>query len=426
MITVGQSNADIIGSNNNAIQAAIDMVCYRGGGTVRLLPGEYTLSNALYLRSNVNLIGDKEKTILKREPAVSSRLLIDADLYQKEITPKDPSLFKVGMGIICIDNEPMNDMTPNRPLTIVRNANGVLYLNEYIQYDFTADKHVHGREYNGVVTNAFPMIMGENVEDVIVDGFTVDAQTNEDPAWENLQISGGVYFKTCRNSVIRNVKSINIHGDGIRVARASKNIIVEDCESTCNTHYGMHPGSHSTDLTVQRCHIHHNGSDGLYICWGIRNSKFLNNDIHHNGFSCSGDRNGISIGHKDTDNLIAGNHLYENAVSGIHFRIKTEANGAHHNIIRDNIIENNCVAGHGKSNGYGIYISGITHDILIENKSIRETRGGNDRLQKNAVYIEPGVTQIRMINNKISGHPADAVIDNSKSPDNILQSANQD
>ena len=71
--------------------------------------------------------------------------------------------------------------------------------------------------------------------------------------------------------------------------------------------------------------------------------------------------------------------------------------------------------------GCGIYISGITHDILIENNTIRETRKGDERLQKNAVFLEPGVTRVQMINNKISGHPENAILDNSKSSDNKLQ-----
>jgi hypothetical protein len=367
----------------------------------------------------VNLTGDKEKTILKRGPVVSSRLLIDADIGQKEITPRDPSRFRVGMGIICKDKEPAHNMSV--PLTIVRIENGVLYVDDYLQFDFTADKNVDGEEFNGFVTNAFPLIFGDNVENVMVEGFTVDAKTNDDPSWKDLWVCGGICFQYSKNSVIRNVKVVNTHGDGIRLARASKNILVEECESAYNTYYGIHPGSHTTDITVRRCHVHHNGSDGIYICWGVRNSKFLNNEIHHNGFIHFGERNGISLGHKDTNNLIEGNHIYENAVSGIHFRIKTEANAPHHNIVRDNLIENNGMSGHDKGKGSGIYIWGPVHDILVENNTIRETRQGDNRLQRNAVYIEPGVSALRMLNNKISGHPGNAVVDKSNRADNILQ-----
>jgi polygalacturonase len=86
----------------------------------------------------------------------------------------------------------------------------------------------------------------------------------------------------------------------------------------------------------------------------------------------------------------------------------------------DNVIENNGLAG-AKVRGAGIHICGIVHDITIENNTIRETRSGADRLQLNAVFIEQGVSRVKMSNNKISGHPENAIVDNSKSPDNQLQ-----
>ncbi|MCK4966212.1 right-handed parallel beta-helix repeat-containing protein [bacterium] len=274
-ITVGPQDADIVGTDSKAIQIAIDAMAYGGGGTVYVLPGEYTLYNSIYLRSNVAIIGDRDKTILKRGPAISSRLLIDADVGQKEITPKDASLFKVGMGISLRSNRLMNAMT-GTPLTITRIENGVLYVNDYIVHDYTADLDSWGKGgHDGLAANVFPMIFGHRVENVIVDGFTVDSKTDiENPGWERVRI-GSVYFRTVKNSVIRNVKSINAQGDGLLVARACKNIIVEDCESAYNTFHGMHPGSHATHVTVQRCHFHHNGSDGLYICWGVKTANFL-------------------------------------------------------------------------------------------------------------------------------------------------------
>ena len=418
IITVGLSNADIIGSDNRAIQAAIDMVYQRGGGTVRILPGEYVLIDAIRMRSNVHLKGDRDKTILKHAPAISCPLLKDADIGQKEVTPKDPSLFKVGMGIVCRSNRLQNAMV-TRPLTITRIENGVLYLNGYIENDFIADKNSQGEGgHDGLVANIFPLVYGYEIENAIVEGLTVDSKVEENPGWVNVR-TGGVCLDRSMNCVVRNVKSVNSQGDGILLV-SCEHTLIEDCEGAYNTYHGIHPGSHSPWTIVRRCVMHHNGSDGLYICWGIRESEFTDNIIYNNGIRKVGKRNGISIGHKDTDNLIARNHIYENAVAGIYFRQKTEANGAHRNKIVDNIIENNGLTGHS-DRGCGIFISGITHDILIENNTIRETRSGNERLQKNAVQIQDGVTRIQMKNNKISGHPESIVIDNSKSPDNMLQ-----
>ncbi len=416
IITVGLSNADINGSDNCAIQAAIDLVSQRGGGTVRVLPGEYILQDAIRLRSDIHLIGDREKTIFRHAPAVSSPLLKDADLGQREITPKDASPFKVGMGVVCRDNKKSNNMVTN-PLTIIRIEDGVLYLNGYIETDFTADRNSQGEgDFDGLVTNVFPLVYGYEVENVVIEGFTLDSKVDKIPAWNEVR-TGGLCLDRTKNCAVRNVKSINNEGDGILII-TSEHTTVEDCETAYNTHHGIHPGSHSPWTIVRRCVVHDNGSDGIYICWGVRESEFTDNVVYRNGIRMI--RNGISTGHKDTDNLIARNHIYENAKHGIHFRIKTEANGAHRTKIIDNIIENNGLQG-VIDKGQGIYISGITHDILIENNIIRETRTGADRMQKNAVYIEPGVSKLVMINNKISGHPETAVVDNSKSPDNKLQ-----
>lgn len=138
VITVGINGADINGSDNRAIQAAVDMMYQRGGGTVQILPGEYILQDAIRLHSDIHLIGDREKTILKHAPAVSSQLLKDADIGQKEVTPENPSFFRVGMGIVCRDSDLPNEMV-NKPLTIINIENGVLHLSGYIEFDFNAD-----------------------------------------------------------------------------------------------------------------------------------------------------------------------------------------------------------------------------------------------------------------------------------------------
>lgn len=410
IITVGLKDADINGSDNLAIQAAIDLLYNRGGGTVKILPGEYILYNSIHLRTNVNITGDSKSTILKRCPAVSSQLMVDADVFEKQIIPNDPTLFKVGMGIVCRSKNLMNAMV-NAPLTITAIEDGKLYVGDYIPFDFAADTNSEGETgYNGVVANIFPMILGHLVENVTIDGLIINSYVNECQGWENVR-TGGICLSTCKNSTIRNVKVSNVQGDGILIIDASNNITVENCESANNTYHGIHPGSHSTSITVRNCNIHHNGFDGVYICWGVKNSLFTGNEVYHNGITSK--RHGISIGHKDNFNIIERNHIYENAVCGIHFRIKSEANGAHNNLIRGNTIENNGLPGLVER-GYGIRISGVTHDIVIENNVIRETRKGDSMLQKNAILLLPGVSKVQLINNEMCGHLEDDVVDNSK------------
>jgi hypothetical protein len=413
-LTVGIAGADIIGSDSTAIQRAIDQLAATGGGTVKVLPGTYTCFDALRLRSNIRLIGDQESTRLVHGLIPASPLAIDADIGEKQITPVSTEGFKAGMGIVLRDRTKPNGMS-TMPLFIDRVENGILYLNNWITHDWCA-------ENDGCVVAYSPLIHAYEVENVVVDGFTLDGSVAAPPEELDGLWGGNLYFRRVQNVEIRNVTSHHAYGDGIRFGQ-SQNVIVEDCEVHHNTHYGVHPGSHSHPIRCSRLHIHHNGSDGLYICWGVQNSLFEDCDIHHNGWRIY--RNGISVGHKDSGNLFIKNRVYENCKYGVAIRIKTDANGAHRNTFRDNLIENN---GSHKDDipleilnrlphpeeeltGCGVDIKGITHGLVFENNTIRETRAGDGCRQRIGVRIHPGVSDVRMENNTIEGHPDGNTVD---------------
>src|SRR4051812_37129961 len=65
-LTVGPDgkSADLHGRDDKVIQAALTYVARLGGGTVRLLPGTYTLRAAVVLPSHVRLAGSGDETIL--------------------------------------------------------------------------------------------------------------------------------------------------------------------------------------------------------------------------------------------------------------------------------------------------------------------------------------------------------------------------
>jgi len=54
-ITVGIRDADILGHDNRALQAAVDYVANLGGGVVEIGPGEYLMRDSLHLRSRVTV-----------------------------------------------------------------------------------------------------------------------------------------------------------------------------------------------------------------------------------------------------------------------------------------------------------------------------------------------------------------------------------
>src|SRR5262245_52839433 len=50
-VSVGPEKADLVGTTDRVIQAAVDYVARKGGGTVRVLPGRYRLRNSIFLAS---------------------------------------------------------------------------------------------------------------------------------------------------------------------------------------------------------------------------------------------------------------------------------------------------------------------------------------------------------------------------------------
>ncbi len=413
-ITVGPSGADIVGLTGRAIQIAIEALASRGGGIVRVLPGEYMLDDSIRLRPNVTLRGDMEKTILRRIPLVWSPLALDADVSQSQITPERLDGFRPGMGLLLWEKR-FGWSEGRHPYVITHIENGTLFIDSYITGDRCA-------EYEGRVVNYFPMVLGVLADGASIDGFTVDAAVDDpDGALAGMR-SAVVYLWRSRGVTLRNLITRNGRGDGICWGKSSIGTLCEDCQAYNNDNYGIHPGSHSMSCKIRRCDIHDNSSDGLYICWGISQSEFTDNKIYRNGIGQF--RSGISIGHKDTDNLIARNHVYDNKKYGICFRRKTMGNAAHRVTVRDNIIENNGTRADEfaelkkilepwESIGAGVHVCGMTQDLVLENNVIRETRQGAERLQQHALVLMPGVSGVRMKGNEISGHPGAAIVDDS-------------
>ena len=78
-VTVGRDKADIAGTSDKALQAAVDYVARLGGGTVHVLPGTYRLRNAVYLPSKVRILGSGVESVLVKEPSVGCKLAADSD-----------------------------------------------------------------------------------------------------------------------------------------------------------------------------------------------------------------------------------------------------------------------------------------------------------------------------------------------------------
>ena len=76
--------------------------------------------------------------------------------------------------------------------------------------------------------------------------------------------------------------------------------MVEDCHSHDHTGLGLHPGSGSQRPLIRNNKLVGNHI-GLFFCWGVKYGLAEENTIEDTKTA------GISIGHRDTDNLIRDN-----------------------------------------------------------------------------------------------------------------------
>lgn len=384
VISVGGPDADLSGFDSKSIQLALDATKTRGGGTVRLSPGTFKIVGPIRLYSNITLEGAGPETVLEKSEGFRTQFVIDADYGMLKVTVKDVSGFQEGAGIQLFDD--LNSQGWNTTTAVVTSIEGnTLYIDKPTKHDYIAAE-------NGVISNAFPIVEGIEVERVRIANLVVEGNSGSND-YINGCVGGGIYLHKARNCLVEGVHVRNFNGDSFSW-QVSENITVRDCEASGGGGLGFHPGTGSHNSIVENNVTHHNSGDGIFLCWRVQHGIFRNNKSYANR------RHGISIGHKDTDNLFVGNHVYENGRHGVYFRDENEQNGGHRNTFHNNIIENN---GTVESPGYGFYVGGQTHDILIEGNTIRSTGTG---AQEAAVWIGGAAQRITVRQNKVSGHEA--------------------
>jgi len=384
VITVGGAGADLAGFDSRSIQLALDALKTRGGGVVRLNPGTFDIIGPVHLSSNTVLEGSGPETVLRKSEGFRTEFVIDADYGMLKVTVKDVSGFQVGAGIQLFDD--LHNQGWNVTTAAITSIEGnTLYINNPTKHDYIAAE-------NGVISNAFPVVEGIEVENVRIADLVVDGNggTND---YINGCVGGGIYLHKAKNCSIEGVLVRDFNGDSFSW-QVTENITVRNCEASGGGGLGFHPGTGSHNSVVENNVSHHNSQDGFFLCWRVQHGVFRNNTSYANK------RYGISIGHKDTDNLFIDNHVYENGRHGVYFRDENEQNGGHRNTFRNNIVENN---GTVEGPAYGFYIGGETRDILIEDNTIRSTGKGD---QQAAVWIGNSSERISVKNNQISGHEA--------------------
>lgn len=366
-VTVGLRAGDITGGDNRALQAALDYVAGLGGGVVDIGPGEYAMRDSLHLRPHVTVRGVPGQTVLRKAPSTASPLKVDGDYGEEQITVADPAGFGVGDGVTVWDK---NSGGFHTTVARITGASGNTLA---ISLPLNADCMV---ENGAQAATAFPVVSGYYVEGARIEDLAIEGNKDQNVPLNGCR-GGGIFLYRCHGAVLERCIVRNYNGDGISFQQCN-DVTLQGCVSEGNTGLGLHPGSGSQRPVLRQCVARNNGQDGLFLCWRVKQGVFDENILEDNcGF-------GISVGHKDTDNLFRNNQVRRNHADGVFFRNETEGMAPHRNRLENNLIENN-----GLQEGTaGIRVRGQTRDLVLKNNILRDTRPAGQRKQTVGIRLE--------------------------------------
>jgi hypothetical protein len=384
-ITVATKDAVLVGNDNRVLQAAVDYIAALGGGTVEVGPGEYLMYDSLHLRSHVTVRGTDGETVLRKARGVVSPLSLDGDFGQQQLTVENADGFEVGRGVAIWDDRAGGFHTTVARIT-GRRGNTFS-----INRPLMADCMVHNTARAATV---FPVVSGYDLQGARVENMTIDGNKTENTSLNGCR-GAGIFLYRGHATVIHNCTVRNYNGDGFSFQQ-SNDVTVSKCLSDGNSQLGFHPGSGSQRPIVNRCVARNNGTDGLFLCWRVRHGLFEDNLLENNG------RYGISIGHKDSDNLLQRNHVLRNGHDGVYFRNESFGMAAHRNRLKANVIENNGTI----SSAAGIRVRGETDGLVFEDNTIRDTRSDSSQTQTTGILIEDRVGKVTLRENQIEATKA--------------------
>ena len=359
-LTVGNDRGDLNGTDQRVIQAAVDTVARMGGGTVKLLPGTWRLRNAVYLCSNLRLVGSGAGTVLVKEPSAASKLSADSDWYDQEVTLADGKGFKVGDGICLRAKNPHHGGATVIKRTLVARSGNRFKLDKGLRENLWAAG-------TPTASTLFPLLSGESITNVFVENLVLDGNKAHNEELDG-NYAGCVFMQDCADVNIRKVIARDYRGDGISW-QICHDVTVEECESRNHTGLGLHPGSGSQrpvirNNTITGCHI------GLFFCWGVKYGLAEKNIIEDTKTA------GISVGHRDTDNMIRGNTVKRSGQAGILFRPERGAGFTGDR----NTVEGNTITDTGGEESAAVDVQGTTAGLVFRNNTLKETRGPAKRV----------------------------------------------
>jgi hypothetical protein len=381
-ITVGPDKADLVGATDRVIQAGVDYVARRGGGTVRVLPGTYRLRNSIFLASKVRLVGSGTDSVLIKEPSATTKLVVDGDHWEQEVTLADPKGFQVGDGVRLVAKDPYGKGTNLIQRTLAASAGNRFKLDRRLEERF----HLEG---NPLIATNFALVQCTDVADVVIENLALDGnKAHNEMVDRGAFDDGAVRLDGSNRILIRGLTVREFYCDGI-VWGISHDVTVENCRLQDGARLAIHSGSGSQRSIVRGNRVERS-AEGIYFCWGAQHGLYEKNVLEDCGY-------GITIGHRDTDNLIRDNDIRRSGTAGIRFR---DDDGKKAFAPHRNRIEGNRIVDSGGEEGVAVDITGQTDGVALVKNELRETRKPAARI---GIRLGAETGDIRCIDNRIEG-----------------------
>jgi hypothetical protein len=435
------AKGDGITDDQAAIQAAVDYLSSKGGGTLFLPQGNYKLLGTIVWHSNVSIIGAGiGKSILKTVGTGFAAITNTTD------GTNDNPLANCAFMDFEIDGSGINDTTYNlgsKGIFILRMRRAIfknLYIHDTggsgLGCDFLDDSIID----SVIVENC-----GRLWSSGYVGGAGIGIGTGTWATKEGLVISNchaincGNYGIFCENQWLgtysKFIKIVNCTVTGGRNTgisnKGNNNMIVSNCTISNNAQNGFSVEDESHECILENCIITDNGNNGVDINQRVQNYKIHNCIIARNA------KRGIFV-HNGWNNMlditITNNELYGNLI-GLTFGTNTDAALALTNVTVNNnkIFNNNAIAiefgcvfinltvNHNDvfNNGlnYGALYNGNYAFVFSANATFVQIVGNHifdnqaTKTQRKGIYQASGLTwdTVRIENNDVFGNISNGI-----------------
>ena len=358
------------------IQQAIDSLG-RVGGRVVLPDVEIVLDRGLQMRSNVELVGQGQGTVLRHK---QGRLYPVAGYHNygmHDVPLQFTEGLEPGMTVTIRDNVHGGFFETFARITWV-DGNWV-GLDCGLHSDYVA-------EAEPILITSFPLIFGLGVENVVVRDLCLDGNRAEQPQGIGACRGAALFWIGSHHITVSNVQENRFAGEGLGFQMCS-HVYIRQCRCAENAGNGFHPGAGSTAALFDDCVAERNDMAGFFFCVRanhitVRNSAFVQNAA-----------SGVSVGTRDCHNRVEGCRMADNGGPGVLFRATARPVEVHScSVSRCSIVGNARKTGRGQ-----IEILGDVHDLVIKENRIVGLLG----TERAGVYVARSAERVWLEDNRI-------------------------